>query len=195
VSSGGDESASRKLERDEEEEEERKQKELDDALLAACEKGSLNDVKKALTNGGSINAVNSFGRNGLSLACEREDWNVAAQIVKFLLSKRFLPSVCDSWMQRCAFCFQVLVCGSDEAAARKARNTCEHSFTAQVDTTGLALRAIVLMMKQCELRACCWTTEQTSNKFAVITITLRFCLLVRKVEQIWCRCCWSEAQT
>jgi hypothetical protein len=47
-----DESASRKRERDEEEEEERKQKELDDALLAACEKGSLDDVKKALTNGG-----------------------------------------------------------------------------------------------------------------------------------------------
>jgi ankyrin repeat protein len=36
------------------------------------------------------------------------------------------------------------------------------------------------MMKQCELRACCWTTEQTSNKFAAITITLRFCLLVEK---------------
>lgn len=95
MSSGGDESASRKLERDEEEEEERKQKELDDALLAACEKGSLNDVKKALTNGGSINAINSFGRNGLALACERDDWSVAPQIVKFLLSKRFLPSVPD----------------------------------------------------------------------------------------------------
>jgi ankyrin repeat protein len=81
---------------EEEEEEERKQKKLDDALLAACFKGSLDDVKKALTNGGSINTVNSFGRNGLSFACRRlVDWNVAAQIV-FLLSKRCLPGLLDS---------------------------------------------------------------------------------------------------
>jgi ankyrin repeat protein len=96
MSSGGEESASRKRERDEEEEEERKQKELDDALLAACEKGSLDDVKKALTNGGFVNAVNWFGRNGLSLACRRQDWNVSAQIVKFLLSKRFSAAMVDS---------------------------------------------------------------------------------------------------
>jgi ankyrin repeat protein len=91
-----DESASRKRERDEEEEEERKQKELDDALLAASVKGSLNDVKKALANGGFVNAVDEEGSNGLSLACRRDDWNVAAQIVKLLLNKRFLPSVCDT---------------------------------------------------------------------------------------------------
>jgi ankyrin repeat protein len=95
MSSGGDESASRKRERDEEEEEERKQKELDDALLDACFKGSLDDVKKALANGGSNNAVDEKGRNGLSLACRREDWSVALQVVKFLLSKRCLPSVPD----------------------------------------------------------------------------------------------------
>jgi ankyrin repeat protein len=71
MSSGGDESLTRKRERDEEEEEERKQKELDDALLAACEKGSLDDVKKALTNGGFVNAVDEDGRNGLSLACRK----------------------------------------------------------------------------------------------------------------------------
>jgi ankyrin repeat protein len=95
MSSGGDESASRKRERDEEEEEERKQKELDDALLVACVKGSLDDVKIALANGGFANAVDEKGRSGLSFACGRQDWNVAVQIVKFLLSKRFLPLVCD----------------------------------------------------------------------------------------------------
>jgi ankyrin repeat protein len=77
-------------------EEERKQKELDDALLAACCKGSLDDVKKALANGGSINSVDKIGKNGLSLACEREDWSVAAQIVKFLLSKRFSAAMADN---------------------------------------------------------------------------------------------------
>jgi ankyrin repeat protein len=90
--------AGKKRTRDDNEEEigEEKQKELDDALLAACEKGSLDDVKKAFTKGGSINSVNICGRNGLSFACGRQDWNVAAQIVKCLLSKRLLPSVCDS---------------------------------------------------------------------------------------------------
>jgi ankyrin repeat protein len=83
--------AGKKRERYEEEEEERK--ELDDALLDACAEGSLNDVKKALTNEGFVNAVDEDGRNGLSLACRREDWSVAVLIVKLLLSKRFLPSV------------------------------------------------------------------------------------------------------
>jgi ankyrin repeat protein len=96
MSSGGDESASQKCERDEEEEDERKQKELDDALLAACCKGSLDDVKQALANGGFVNAVDEEGKNGVSLACKRGDWNVAAQIVKFLLGKRFSAAMVDS---------------------------------------------------------------------------------------------------
>ena len=88
----------KKREREEEEEEEVDeawQKQLDDALLSACWRGFLEDVKKALRSGGSINAVNKDGKNGLSLACRRDDWDVAEPIVKFLLSKRCQPLVPD----------------------------------------------------------------------------------------------------
>jgi ankyrin repeat protein len=66
-------------------------------LLVACLKGSLDDVKKALANGGSINAVDKHGRNGLSLSCRRQDWNIATQIVTFLLSKRLSAAMADNF--------------------------------------------------------------------------------------------------
>jgi ankyrin repeat protein len=71
------------------------QAELDNVLLAACLEGSIDDVKAALTGGGSNFAANEEERTGLSFACEREDWEVALPIVKLLLAKRFAPSMPD----------------------------------------------------------------------------------------------------
>jgi ankyrin repeat protein len=55
----------------------------------------VDDVKSALTSGGSIVATDEDERGGLSLACRREDWEVALPIVKLLLAKRFAPSMTD----------------------------------------------------------------------------------------------------
>jgi hypothetical protein len=67
---------------------------------------------------------------------------VAAQIVKFLLSKRFLPSVCDSMDWNAVhFAAVVFVRGSDEAAARKTRFSCSHKIErGELDSSLLALQ-------------------------------------------------------
>jgi ankyrin repeat protein len=80
---------------DVEEQEDQEQAELDDVLLDACFGGFIEDVKSALTSGGSAVATNESGRTGLSLACERDDWEVALPIVKLLLAKRSAPSTTD----------------------------------------------------------------------------------------------------
>jgi ankyrin repeat protein len=56
-------------------------------------------VKIALSVGRSYSAVDEEERTGLSLACERDDWEVALPIVKLLLAKRFAPSMTneDGW--------------------------------------------------------------------------------------------------
>ncbi len=66
---------------------------LDEVLLDACRHGSLSDIEAALKDGASINATTAKGGTGLSLACERTDWEVALLIVKLLLAKRFAPSM------------------------------------------------------------------------------------------------------
>jgi ankyrin repeat protein len=68
---------------------------LDKVLIRACRSGSLPDIEAALTNGASNNATTAKGLAGLSLACRREDWEVARPIVKLLLAKRFAPSMTD----------------------------------------------------------------------------------------------------
>jgi ankyrin repeat protein len=196
MSSAGDDSASRKRERDEEEEEERKQKELDDVLLVACFKGSLDDVKKALANGGFVNAVDKLGRGGLSLACQRADWSVSAQIVKFLLGKRFFPSVCDSFGY-IAIHFAAK-CSSAEVMKLllEKHTSLVHATTFEGNWTPLCLLcekrfddeavrvASVLLGHRANINQVCGYFD-----------VLHFCLLVGMVEQIWCRCCCSEAQT
>ncbi len=72
------------------------EKALDDALLHACLKGSLEEVKKSFAAGGCLNAIDPQGNNCVALACMRSDWNVSLDIVKFLLSKRFSPSLCNA---------------------------------------------------------------------------------------------------
>lgn len=85
-----------KKKRQREEDDEVCQEDLDDDLLAACKSGSLDDVERALGSGGSINATNAKGKTGLLLACERDDWEEAENIVKFLLAKRFAPGLGDN---------------------------------------------------------------------------------------------------
>jgi ankyrin repeat protein len=55
----------------------------------------VSDVQAALAAGASVCAGNNTGRTGLSLASERQDWNVAFEIIAYLLSKQCLPSVPD----------------------------------------------------------------------------------------------------
>ncbi len=84
---------------DEEEIDEAKQKELDDAFLDACLKGSLKDVKRTLKAGAFVNAQNDDGDSALNLAClrEQEDGREGTlEIVKFLLSKRCSPALVDN---------------------------------------------------------------------------------------------------
>jgi ankyrin repeat protein len=85
-------SAQKRERRDEEDEQE--QVRLDNCLLNGCLKGSLDDVKVALGDGASINAISEDGRTGLLLAYSREDWEVALPMVTLLLAKRFLASAC-----------------------------------------------------------------------------------------------------
>ncbi len=88
--------ASKKRERedddDEEEIDEAKQKELDDAFLKACYKGSMDDVKRTLRAGASNTAQDKNGNSALIYACMREKYGREGtlEIVKFLLSKRCL---------------------------------------------------------------------------------------------------------
>ena len=79
-------------EEDEEEIDKAKQKELDEAFLKACFLGSLNDAKRTLRAGASINAQNDDGDSALILACQREKYGREGtfEIVKFLLGKRCL---------------------------------------------------------------------------------------------------------
>jgi hypothetical protein len=80
---------------DNEDDEERngeEQAELDNVLIDACLKGSPEGVKAALRDGGSALGETEEGRTGLSLACERDDWEGALPVVKLLLAKRFSPS-------------------------------------------------------------------------------------------------------
>jgi ankyrin repeat protein len=63
--------------------------------ISACLGGSVDDVKAALTGGGSIVATDEEESTGLSLACDRRDWDVALPIVKLLLANRFGPSMTD----------------------------------------------------------------------------------------------------
>ena len=90
--------ACKKREREEEDDEvdEAKQKELDDTFLNACFEGSLDDVKKTLRAGASINAQNKYGSSALTFACLREDEEHILEIVKFLLSKRCSPALVDN---------------------------------------------------------------------------------------------------
>ena len=90
---------SKKREREEEEEDEEevdeaKQKELDEAFLDSCYKGSLDDVKRTLRAGAFINAQNEHGNSALIFACLREKYGREGtlEIVKVLLSKRCLIS-------------------------------------------------------------------------------------------------------
>ena len=83
----------RKREDEEEEIDEAKQKKLDDGFLNACRKGSLDDVKRTLRAGASINAQDENGNSALMFAC-REG---TLEIVKFLLSKRCLISAANKW--------------------------------------------------------------------------------------------------
>jgi ankyrin repeat protein len=69
------------------------EEQTDNVLLDACRSGSLSDIEAALTGGASINATTAKGATELSLACEREDWELALPIVKLLLAKRFAPSI------------------------------------------------------------------------------------------------------
>ncbi len=78
---------------DEEEIDEAEQKKLDDAFLDACSNGTLDDVKRTLRAGASINAQNSEEDTGLNLVLRREEQEDVFEIVKFLLRKRCLPSV------------------------------------------------------------------------------------------------------
>jgi hypothetical protein len=71
------------------------QSEKDNRLLLACKIGQLCNVQAALAAGASVFAQNNTGRTGLSLVCERQDWNVAFEIITYLLRKRCLPSVPD----------------------------------------------------------------------------------------------------
>ena len=91
--------ASNKREREDEDDEidEAKQKELDEAFLNACWKGSLDDVKRTLRVGASINAQNGKGNSALMFACFREKCGRGGtlEIVKFLLSKRCSPCLMD----------------------------------------------------------------------------------------------------
>ncbi len=90
--------ASKKREREDEDDEidEAKQKELDEAFLNACWKGSLDDVKRTLRAGASINAQNKKGNSALMFACFREKCGRGTlEIVKFLLSKRCSPCLMD----------------------------------------------------------------------------------------------------
>ena len=82
---------SKKREREDEEEEidEAKQRELDDAFLKACEKGSLDEVKRTLRAGACNNTQNDDGDSALIRACLREN---NEEIVKFLVRKRGLVS-------------------------------------------------------------------------------------------------------
>ena len=70
--------ASKKRERedddDEEEIDEAKQKELDDAFLKACYKGSMDDVKRTLRAGASNTAQDKNGNSALIYACMREKY-------------------------------------------------------------------------------------------------------------------------
>ena len=96
MNAGLDHDVSKKREREEEEDdEEAKQKELDDAFLNACRKQSLNDVKRTLNAGASINAQNVNGNSALICACLREEYSREGtlEIVKFLLSKRCSPAL------------------------------------------------------------------------------------------------------
>jgi ankyrin repeat protein len=163
-------------------------------LLAACFKGSLEDVKKALTNGGSINAVDNLGRNVLSLACQREDWNVAVQIVKFLLSKRFSAAMVDghgySAIHHAAWC------SSSEVMKLLLE---KHASLVNI----LSLRKWTPLALLCNnrfddeaVRVASVLLDHGANiEQACGTITLHCCLLVGMVEQIWCLCCCTEAQT
>ncbi len=81
---------------DEEEIDEAEQKKLDDAFLDACRNGSLDDVTRTLRAGASINAQNSGADTGLNLVLRREKQDGVFEIVKFLLSKRCLPSVTNN---------------------------------------------------------------------------------------------------
>ncbi len=82
---------------DEEEIDEAKQKELDDAFLNACLKGSLKDVKRTLRAEAFVNAQDDYGKSALNLACLREKYNRKGtlEIVKFLLSKRCSSALVD----------------------------------------------------------------------------------------------------
>ncbi len=96
--------ASKKRERededeDDDEEEIDEQKELDEAFLNACLKGSLKDVKRTLRAGASINAQDDDGNSALICAClrEKDGREGTLEIVKFLLSKRCLVSATNEW--------------------------------------------------------------------------------------------------
>ncbi len=78
---------------DEEEIDEAEKEELDDAFLDACSKGTLDDVKRTLRAGAFINAQDSGGDTGLNLILRRKQQEGVFEIVKFLLSKRCLPSI------------------------------------------------------------------------------------------------------
>ncbi len=91
---------SKKRDREDEDYEidEAKQKELDAAFLKACFAGSLDDVKRTLRAGASINAQNEIRNSALILACQREEYGREGtlEIVKFLLSKRCLVSASNT---------------------------------------------------------------------------------------------------
>ncbi len=77
---------------DEDEIDEAGQEDLDDDFLNACRDGSLDNVKRTLRAGAFINAQNRNGNTGLNLVVRREEQEGVFEIVKFLLSKRCLPS-------------------------------------------------------------------------------------------------------
>ncbi len=77
------------------------QKQVDVAFLDACYEGSLDDVKRTLKAGASINAQDDddHGSSALILACLREHFEEkedTLSIVKFLLQKRCSPSMMNS---------------------------------------------------------------------------------------------------
>ena len=117
------------------------------------------------------------------------------QIVKFLLGKRFFPSVCDSFGY-IAIHFAAK-CSSAEVMKLllEKHASLVHTKSNEVNWTPLCLLCNNRFDDEAVRVASVLLDHGANIEQACGTITLHCCLLVGMVEQIWCHCCCSEAQT